>query len=404
MAVMIGHAGGNEYGGTHGGVPGDQTKTEVYIRTWNDYNWNLMFRPKDPAVAEKIAVAMEQACANDHIGYNQNNRVSLYWAGMEKNWDLSKITKNVDCDCSALVAVCCNCAGLKVDKDNWTGVQKKNLQATGAFTTYSTSKYLRESTYLRRGDILLHEGHHTAIVLTNGPKTEPIINYTDKGIGYAVALSDMNIRSGASTDYPAIDVIMAGTKVEVLEILKNGWYKIVYNNVTNGFAYVSNAGGGYFKYEPKPAKNYRGIATATADMNIRKSNVSTATKLGVVKAGEKLNVIEIMPNKWYLVEWNGKEGYVSNANEKYFKFTANANYKWPDPVAIAKSYGSMNIRDFAKTSGSTVIGTIAKGTVLKVLERLDNGWLRVKYNAAYGGWAYVSNAGGKYFQLTDNKS
>lgn len=405
MAVMIGHAGGNEYGGTHGGVPGDQTKTEVYIRTWFDSKWNVMFRPKSTAVAEKIAVAMEQACANDNIGYNQNNRVSLYWAGKEKNWDLSKITKKVDCDCSALVAVCCNCAGLNVDKDNWTGVQRANLQATGAFTTYTASKYLIQEEYLRRGDILLHEGHHTAVVLSNGSKVEPSVDYTGKGIGYAIALSGMNIRTGASVDFPIIDAVNAGTRLEVLEILTNGWYKIVYKNITSGYAYVSNAGGGYFKYEPKPAANYRGTAVVnTTSMNVRASNTISGTKLGVVNKGEKLNVIDIMPNNWFLIKWNGKEGYVSNANSNYFKFTANANYVWPDPVAKAKAYATMNVRDFAKVSGSNVLGTLAKGATVDVLERLDNGWLRIKYSKAPGGWAFVSNAGNKYFELTNNKS
>ena len=105
MSVMIGHAGSNEWGGIYGGNPGDQTGSEVYTRTWYSRPWNLMFRAKDSKVAEKIAVAMEQACANDNVGYNQNNRTSLYYAAKELNWDISKITKKVDCDCSALVAV-----------------------------------------------------------------------------------------------------------------------------------------------------------------------------------------------------------------------------------------------------------------------------------------------------------
>lgn len=404
MTVMIGHAGSNEYGGTHGGVPGDQTKTEVFIRSWYNRPWNVMFRPKDAKIAEKIAVAMEQACTNDNVGYNQNNRTSLYYAAKEKNWDISKITKKVDCDCSSLIAVCCNAAGLKVDKDNWTGVQRKNLQATGAFTTYTTSQYLTQDTYLRRGDILLYEGHHTAVVLSNGSNTKPAIDYRGKGIGFAVSLGSMHIRTGSSTSYPIVDTIGPGTKVEVLEVLANGWYKIVYPHITVGYAFVSNAGDGYFRYEPNPAANYRGLAIATTSMNVRTSNTIAGKILGTVSAGTKLNVIDIMPNKWYLVNWQGKEVYVSNANGKYFNFTANANYKWPQPVGKAKAYSSMNVRDFPKVIGSSVLGTISGGTVLDVLERLDNGWLRVKYAKAVGGWAYVSNAGNKFFQLIDNKS
>lgn len=403
MSVMIGHAGSNEWGTTHGGVPGDQTGTEVYIRTWYSRPWNLMFRPKDIKVAEKIAVAMEQACANDNIGYNQNNRVSLYNAAKAKNWDLSKITTKVDTDCSALVAVCCNAAGLNVSKDNWTGVQKQNLMNTGAFILYTDSKYLTQSDYLKRGDILLYEGHHTAVVLNNGSKAEPVVNYTGKGIGYATAKTSMNIRTGASTSYPVIQTISAGTKLEVLEKLSNGWYKIVWTNVSLGYAYVSNAGGGYFKYEDKPVANFRGTATTTTSMHIRKFNSASSKSLGTVSAGTKFNVIDIMPNKWYKIEYKGQIAYISNANGKYCKFVENFGYKWPTPVAKATAYAAMNVRTEADVLGAK-LGTISAKQSVDVLERLTNGWLRIKWSASPGGWAYVSNAGNKFFNITDNKS
>ena len=400
---MIGHASSNEWGTTHGGAPGDQTGTEVYIRTWYNRPWNLMFRAKDAKVAEKIAVAMEQACANDNIGYNQNNRVSLYNAAKAQNWDLSKITTKVDTDCSSLVAVCCNAAGLNVSKDNWTGVQKQNLMNTGAFTLYSASKYLTQPDYLKRGDILLYEGHHTAVVLNNGSKAEPAVDYTGKGIGYATAKTSMNIRTGASTSYPIIQAISAGTKLEVLEKLSNGWYKIVWTNVSAGYAYVSNANGSYFKYEDKPMANYRGVATTTTSMNIRTKPSTLGSILGTVSAGTKLNVIEIMPNRWYKIEFNNKIGYISNANGKYCKFVANSNYRWPDPVAKATAYASMNVRDDYSILGKK-LGIISAKQTVDVLERLSNGWLAVRFAAAPGGWAYVSNAGNKYFNVTDNKS
>ena len=403
MSVMIGHAGSNEWGGVYGGNPGDQTGTEVFIRTWYNRPWNLMFRPKNAIVAEKIAVAMEQACANDNIGYNQNNRTTLYDAAKEKNWDISKITKKVDCDCSSLVAVCCNAAGLSVSKDNWTGAQKDNLMKTGAFTMYSTNQYVAQADYLKRGDILLYEGHHTAIVLSNGSKTEPNKNYTGKGIGYAVAKTSMNVRTGAGTSYPIVGTVSAGTKLEVLEKLSSGWYKVVWTTVSSGCAYVSNAGGGYFNYEDKPNSNFRGVATTTTSMYIRALPSTLGKNLGSVSANTKLNVIEIMPNKWYKVEWKGSFAFISNSNGKYCKFVVNKNYKWPEPVAKATAYDSMNVRNEASVIGKK-LGVISGGQTVDVLERLTNGWLAVKFNTAPGGWAYVSNVGNKFFKLTNNKS
>ena len=269
---------------------------------------------------------------------------------------------------------------------------------------YSESKYITREDYLKRGDILLYENHHTAVVLTNGPKVEPDKHYDGKGIGMAYSYGTMNVRKGPGTNYNAVGVINPGTGVEVLEITSNNWYKIVWDSVSEGYAYVSNEGNKFFRFEEKPAPNYRGTATANNSMHVRKENKASAKSLGVISAGTKFDVIDIMPNKWYKVEYKDQIGYISNANGKYFSFTENLNYKWSDPVAKARAYSSMNIRDFASVSGSSILGTISGGTVLDVLERVNNGWLRVKYAKAPGGWAYVSNSGNKYFDVTDNKS
>ena len=167
MSVKIGHASIDENGRANSGTAGDQTKKEVCTRTWYNKPWTAVIRPKDSAAAEKIAKAMEQACTNDNIGYDQYQRTTLYTQAKANNWDLSKITTACECDCSSLVAVCVNAAGISVSKDIYTGNQKSALQSTGKFDIYTESKYIGSDSYLKRGDILLGSGH-TAIVLSNG--------------------------------------------------------------------------------------------------------------------------------------------------------------------------------------------------------------------------------------------
>ncbi len=169
MAVKIGHAYSDENKSAKGGIAGDQTGNEVKTQNWYNRSkgWSAVFRPKNSTVAEKIAVAMEQACANSKIGYDQSQRTTLYTKAKEKNWDLSKITSNCECDCSSLVAVCVNAAGIAVSKDMYTGNQKAVLKATGQFELLTDSKYLTDSKCLKRGDILLGTGH-TAVVLSSG--------------------------------------------------------------------------------------------------------------------------------------------------------------------------------------------------------------------------------------------
>ena len=167
MAVKIGHASGDERGKASGGSAGDQTRKEVCTRNWYSKPWTSVIRPKDSSVAEKIAKAMEQACANDKIGYDQGQRTTLYTKAKEAGWDLSKITSKCECDCSSLVAVCVNAAGIALSKDIYTGNEKAALSGTGGFEVLTASKYTGSSSNLKRGDILLGNGH-TAVVLSNG--------------------------------------------------------------------------------------------------------------------------------------------------------------------------------------------------------------------------------------------
>lgn len=171
MSVKIGHASIDERGKVRGGSAGDQTKKEVCTRSWYNKGWNKVIRPKDPAVAEKIAKTMEEACANDKIGYDQYQRTTLYTKAKAKNWDLSKITEKCECDCSSLVAVCVNASGITVNKDIYTGNEADVLKATGKFTIFTEAKYTDRADYLKRGDILLKEGSHTAVVLSDGSET-----------------------------------------------------------------------------------------------------------------------------------------------------------------------------------------------------------------------------------------
>lgn len=236
MSVMIGHASIDERGSARGGSAGDQTGREVCTRNWYNKNWLCCIRATDRKVADKIATAMEQACANDKIGYDQNQRTTCYDRAKEVGWNLSKITTACECDCSSLVAVCVNAAGVPVSQNIWTGNEEAALLATGAFKSLRDSKHLTQDAYLARGDILVSNSH-TVVVLTNGSKyvtlpdtqasvesipttIEGIIKpeaarYFDKAVAgtYKVTASWLNVRAGAGTGKAIIEAIPNGTKV-----------------------------------------------------------------------------------------------------------------------------------------------------------------------------------------------
>jgi len=76
---------------------------------------------------------MEAACENNHIGYNQFDRKSLYEEAKKVNFDLNKISNDCNTDGSALVAVCINAANIPVSAIMTTATEEKILSRTAAF-------------------------------------------------------------------------------------------------------------------------------------------------------------------------------------------------------------------------------------------------------------------------------
>ena len=162
MSVTIGNARISEFG-TVNGKRGDQTGKEVMTQSFaSGGKWEYCIRPKSATVAQKIAHAMKQACANNNIGYSQTDRASLSQAAAKVNYDISKVGK-CNCDCSALVAVCVNAAGIHVSPYMYTGNELALLKQTGKFTVITGTDQCKRGKKLRAGDILLRKGH-TAIV------------------------------------------------------------------------------------------------------------------------------------------------------------------------------------------------------------------------------------------------
>ena len=171
MAVIIGSARGDENGGARGGKPGDQTGGELSTQKWYKHSkgW-LVFRPKSMAAAEKIAWDMQAACDNPCIGYDQDDRLTLYYLAEHEDFNCADITTDCETDCSALLRVCCAFGGIMLPNFN-TAAEPRVLRDSGAFEELVGAKYSDSPDYLRRGDILCTATQgHTAVVLSDGDK------------------------------------------------------------------------------------------------------------------------------------------------------------------------------------------------------------------------------------------
>ena len=178
MAVLIGNASISE-NGTIRGKAGDQTGREVTTRKWYKHSkgWYAL-RCLVPGMAEYIAEAMEKACANSDIGYNQYENSTLWENVKASGYDPGKTTKKVNTDCARLVRVCVQYAITKMGidiivPDFYTATMANTLVKTGLFEKLSDSKYTTQDAYLERGwPMVTRTKGHAIVVLENGSKVD----------------------------------------------------------------------------------------------------------------------------------------------------------------------------------------------------------------------------------------
>lgn len=84
------------------------------------------------------------------------------------------------------------------------------------------------------------------------PKPVETTSATNNVIGIAVAKQDMNVRNSANTSGLVLGTVSKGQTVEVLEVLSNGWYKIVWRGSSR---YTSNVSNAYYTYTAKTQTN-----------------------------------------------------------------------------------------------------------------------------------------------------
>lgn len=169
MAVRIGHASISEKG-TVNGAKGDQTRREVCIRDYYSKPWDFAAIHPDANVREKHAKTVEDACSNDNIGYGQSDRNTLNTEAKAVNYNLGKISKKCNCDCSSLqnVAAVASGSGATYGSNGWTtSTMKAALQALG-YKIITDKAYLTSAAYCVRGAIYVKASSHTVCALDNG--------------------------------------------------------------------------------------------------------------------------------------------------------------------------------------------------------------------------------------------
>ena len=246
MSVLIGHASISE-NGTVNGSAGDQTGKEVCTRTWYSKPWDYIAIHPDANVREKHAKAIEQACANNNIGYSQygtKNRNTLNTEAKKVGYDLSKVGL-CNCDCSSLqnvAAVASGASGVSYGSNGWTTSTMKSALKSAGYKIITDSTYLKSADYCVRGAIYVKAGSHTICGLSNGSKYKQTLEKASASssassgsgtsVGYNVKIntpSGVNMRTGAGTNYSKVYAIPNGKVVTITKESGN-WGYTTYNS------------------------------------------------------------------------------------------------------------------------------------------------------------------------------
>lgn len=318
MSVLIGSA-RSSFGNT---APGDQhSGLEVSTQKWylHAKGWYVL-RAKDAAAREKIAVAMERACANNNIGYSQPTRLTLFNNVKAFGFDPAKTTKPVNTDCSALVRVCVHYAGITVD-NFITSNEVSMLMATGKFELFKDDDHCKSSDHLLRGDILVTRTKgHTVVVLNDGAKADQ----EPETIVYK--LGDRILKNGMTGD----DVKELQTMLISLDYGCGIWgadgefgdstqnaverFQTAHGCMVDGevgpetLAALEKA----MEAAEAPVKDARYVQIVNGNCYVRTAPNTSGKKLGVAHRGDILDYQGVQSaDGWHLVVYNGQNGWVS---------------------------------------------------------------------------------------------
>lgn len=340
MAVTFGSARSDERGKITGGKAGDQ-KSGKEVSTQNFYvhskGWRV-FVCKIPEMRPVMAALMQQACDNNNIGYDQNQRTTLSKLLPDAGYIIKKVGNKCETDCSRLVIDIINCTfkilGIDAEIPNGnTSTLPNLLLRSGYFEELKGSKYTENDDYLPEGTILNTKTKgHVVMTITAGskaketPEPDKAYNLGDRILRNGMDGADVKeLQSlliqldydlgkwGADGDFGDATEIAVRALQQRMKISADGIVGPATIKALDAALKIEDGDGA-----PENARYVRvkgGNAFVRSEPDKTKDN-----KLGVAYEGKLLPYKgETTVDGWYGVEFDGKKGWISG---KYGKLEA----------------------------------------------------------------------------------
>ena len=249
MSVLIGHVAIDKNGIPTGGSSGALKTDSIFIRPFYNKQWKTVWSPAGQKRAEIVASTMEKLCNNNNIAYGKENLMDFYNEAKDHKWDVSKIEKQCSTDTPMALLVIIRALGEVLG--NPESMSFENIEYVLTRAGFQRGKFT-DKEHLRRGDILISDAH-VAVVLSDGElvdrrtplqmvldKTAANQSSIGKEIGLATTRTSISVYSGPGIHFIEYKVVPKNSELAILEVLPEGWFKVVYPYVQAGYGYVQD--------------------------------------------------------------------------------------------------------------------------------------------------------------------
>ena len=198
------------------------------------------------------------------------------------------------------------------------------------------------------------------VAFAAGTEVEDASRLQNKVVYNAVTTaSGLNVRTGPTVNSPAIDLLLKGTPVMVIEEIDTSdkvnriWLKIVYD--LDKVGYVSKHYVEYLEYKDYTSKLY-GITTP-AYLNKREKPTTNSKSMTLLRKGTLVTILREIPTndyykKWYEIEDNGQIGWIAGPYVEIFE------WELLTQVSTTSHSSSSNRNHNMELASSTLAGTI----------------------------------------------
>lgn len=229
------------------------------------------------------------------------------------------------------------------------------------------------------------------IVTAKPPKTQEELLYTDVN-EEVTAKEEVNLRSGAGSNFDIITVLKNGTVLKRTGVGKNGWSRLIYEGqtvyaITSYLTTDLNS-----KPEPKPDivdgntfTTQNDNVTAKQEVNLRLSPTTSGQIAGVLKNGTVLQRTATSNKGWSRLIYEGQTVYAITSyltTDLSYKPTVDDGIKTEFQTVNEKvtAKNETNLRTLPSVTDSQVVYTLKNGEYLTRTGISTNGWSRLEYN------------------------